>query len=142
MLCNTLSLDLFGGNERYKEDYINSLVDLSQDSLQSAPPKCALKMFGGELTIKEFRDSFKEHIIHKMIEYPMSISRDYIESVDIENVKNINKNVFTKIKSFEHSTNILDDKKVEETQNRIKNYENSKTNVVVKNKTIDRFLTF
>ena len=141
MLSNTLDISLFDNCQELKDNYISGLVNLSQDTLQSAPPRCSLKMFGGELTIDEFRASFKEHKVYKMIEYPMSISRDYIESVDIENVKNINKNVFTKIKSFEYSTNILDDKKVEETQNRIKKYENSKTNVVTNN-TIDRFLTF
>jgi hypothetical protein len=36
------------------------------------------------------------------------------------------------------STNILDNKKIEETQNRVKN---TKSNVITNN-TIDRFLTF
>lgn len=140
-LHDTLALNLFNGDQSLKDEYINCLVNLSQDVLQQAPHKCSLKMFGGDLTIDEFRNSFKEHKIYKMVEYPMNISRDYIESVDIENVKNINKNVFTKIKSYEYSTNILDDQKIEETQKRIKKCEDSKTNVVTNN-TIDKFLSF
>ena len=68
----------------------------------------------------------------------MSVSRDYIEKVDIQNVKNINVNVFNKINLMKTSTNILDTKKIEETQLRVKN---TKTNVITNN-SIDRFLTF
>ena len=141
-LSNSLSLEIFDNDQDLKNDYINGLLNLSQDILQRAPPKCCLKIFGGDLSIEEFRNSFKEHHIYKMIEYPMSISRDYIEEVDIQNVKNINKNVFNTINSFQHSTNILDDKKIEETHTRIKNISNSKSNVVVSNNSIDRFLSY
>ena len=137
-LHQILDLNIFDNNQLYKDDYITGLVDISNDNIQYAPPQCALKMFGGELTITEFRNSFKENRIYKMLEYPMSISRDYIEEVDIQNVKNINVNVFNKINSMKTSTNILDNKKIEETQNRVKNTKNN----VITNNTIDRFLTF
>jgi hypothetical protein len=133
-----LNLNLFGGNQEYKDNYINGLVSVSSDTIQEAPPQAALKMFGGELSITEFRNSFTENRIYKMMEYPMSIARDYIEKVDIQNVKNINVNVFNKINSMKTSTNILDTKKIEETQNRVKN---NKINVITNN-SIDRFLTF
>lgn len=133
-----LDPSIFGDNQEYKDNYIDGLVQVSSDTIQEAPPQSALKMFGGQLTITEFRNSFKENIIYKMLEYPMCISRDYIEKVDIQNVKNINVNVFNKINSMKTSTNILDDKKIEETQNRVKN---TKVNVITNN-SIDRFLSF
>lgn len=132
-----LDLSIFG-NQDYKDSYINGLVQVSSDRIQDAPHQSALKMFGGELTIEEFRNSFKENRIYKMMEYPMCVSRDYIEKVDIQNVKNINVNVFNKINSMKTSTNILDTKRIEETQNRVKN---TKINVITNN-SIDRFLTF
>ena len=137
-LGKILNLSIFGDNQVYKDNYINGLISVSSDTIQEAPPQAALKIFGGELSITEFRNSFTENRIYKMMEYPMSISRDYIEKVDIQNVKNINVNVFNKINSMKTSTNILDTKKIEETQNRVKN-----TNMnVVTNNSIDRFLTF
>lgn len=137
-LNKTLDLTLFDNDQSLKDDYITGLVQLCSDKIQEAPPKCSLQMFGGELTIDEFRNSFKENRIYKMLNYPLSVSRDYIEEVDIQNVKNININVFNKINSMKTSTNILDNKKIEETQSRVKN---TKTNVITNN-SIDRFLSF
>lgn len=133
-----LDLSIFGGNVELKNSYITGLVGIANDTIQEAPPQSSLKIFGGQLTIEEFRNSFQENRIYKMIKYPMSVSRDYIEKVNIQNVKNINVNVFTKINSMKTSTNILDTKKIEETQLRVKN---NKTNVITNN-SIDRFLTF
>lgn len=138
LLDKTLSLNVFDGNQEYKDTYINGLVQIGNDTIQEAPPQCSLKMFGGQLSITEFRNSFKENRIYKMLEYPMCISRDYIEKIDIQNVKNINSNVFNKINSMKTSTNILDTKKIEETQHRVKN---TKSNVITNN-SIDKFLTF
>ena len=137
-LETTLDLSIFGGNLELKNSYITGLVVIANDKIQQAPPQCSLKIFGGQLTINEFRNSFQENRIYKMIKYPMSVSRDYIEKVDIQNVKNINVNVFNKINLMKTSTNILDTKKIEETQLRVKN---TKTNVITNN-SIDRFLTF
>jgi hypothetical protein len=92
-------------------------------------------MFGGELTIEEFRNASKERKIYKMIEYPMYISRDYVEEVDLQNLKNFNKTVFNKqTNNFE--INKLDDKKLKEVKSRVN------SSVVVTNNSIDRFIRF
>lgn len=93
-LSNTLPLDLFDNKQELRDSYIEGLLELRTSSLEYAPPRCALKIFGGELSIEEFRASTKEHKIYKLIEYPLSISRDYVEEVDIKNVKRLNLKVF------------------------------------------------
>lgn len=108
----------------------------TKNDMKPAPPRCALKMFGGELTIDEFRASFTNHKIYKMVEYPMFISRDYVEEVDIVDLKNINTQVFK-----EHDASIstvrLDQKKVEEAKSRLSQYEHiTRTS----GNTIDKFL--
>jgi len=120
-----------------KESYIESLLELTCEKLQCAPPRSSLKIFGGELSIDEFRNSSKEHKIYKLIEYPMCISRDYIEEVDIQNVKTINMNVFSN--SSKH--NLLDDKKVQAAKNRVQTIQNNNSNVVTSNN-IDKFIKF
>jgi hypothetical protein len=70
-----------------------------------------------------------------MIEYPMYISRDYVEEVDLQNLKKVNKNLFGK-QQYIPQTNTLDDKKLEQVKNRIN------SSVVVTNNSIDRFITF
>jgi hypothetical protein len=107
---------------------------LLDSRLEPAPPRCALKMFGGELTIDEFRNSFKENRIYKMIEYPMFVSKDYIEEVDIQNVKRVNQTVFTE--AYHKVTN-LDDKRIEDARFRLSQIE--KTTITLGN-TIDKFI--
>jgi hypothetical protein len=87
-------IELFGGDFNLKEQYIQSLLDLVNTRLKPAPPRCTLKMFGGKLSIDEFRNAINERKIYKMIEYPLSVSRDYIEEIDIEHIKKINTKVF------------------------------------------------
>jgi hypothetical protein len=111
---------------------------LIDSHITPAPPRCSLKMFGGELTIEEFRNSTIENKIYKMIEYPMFVSNDYIEEIDIQNVKAANTKVFK-----ESTTNLkiynLDDKRVEDAKMRLSQIE--KSTVTVGN-TIDRFIKF
>lgn len=76
------------------ENYIQKLAVLVEKKLKSAPPRSALKMFGGELTIEEFRGQSNEKKIYKMIEYPMCIARDYIQEIDVQTLKNANATVF------------------------------------------------
>jgi hypothetical protein len=135
-LENTLNDEMFGNDIELKGKYIDALVKLSSEKLTPAPPRESLKMFGGELTIEEFRNNRNTYKIFKLIEYPMSVSRDYIEEVDIQNLKNINLNVFNQ--AYKHGNNILDDKKVNDAKNRI---QNSRDNVVTSN-SIDKFLKF
>jgi len=107
---------------------------LIDSELKPAPAQCSLKIFGGELSIEEFRNSTKENKIYKMIDYPMYISRDFIEEIDIQNVKAVNKNMFQ-----EKSIYNLDDKRVEDAKTRLSNIE--ETTVTLGN-TIDKFIKF
>lgn len=111
-------------------EYINKLVELSCDRLLAAPPRETLKAFGGKLTIEEFRAvTGKGAKIFKLIEYPMFISRDYIEEVDIETLKSINPNVFKEVQTARQPASI----------NKVTL---PKTNVVTSSNSIDRFLKF
>jgi hypothetical protein len=133
---NTKINELFKNDETYKEEYIKSLSSLIENELEKAPPRCSLKMFGGELSINEFRNANKERKIYKMIEYPMYISRDYIEEVDLQNLKNVNKNLFENQHNNLH-LNTLSNKRLEEAKTRV-----NSSSVVVTNNSIDRFITF
>jgi hypothetical protein len=104
--------------------------------LEPAPPRCTLKMFGGDLTIEEFRNSLKENKVYKMIQYPMYVCKDYIEEVDIQNVKKVNQNVFAE--NQQRITN-LDDKRIEDARIRLSQIE--KTTITLGN-TIDKFIKF
>jgi hypothetical protein len=101
-----------------------------------APPKESLKMFGGELSIEEFRSSTSESKIYKMMEYPMIVSRDYIEEIDIANVKNANVKVFEE-SSFTRVVN-LDDKRVNDARTRLSSQIEKST--VTRGNTIDKFI--
>lgn len=107
---------------------------LNDSELKHAPPRCSLKIFGGELTIDEFRNATRENKIYKMIDYPMYISRDFIEEIDIKNVKAVNKNIFQ-----EKSIYNLDDKRVEDARTRLLNIEQATVTV---GNTIDKFIKF
>lgn len=104
--------------------------------IQRAPPREALKMFGGELTIEEFRNSTTESKLYKMVEYPMIVSRDYIEEIDIANVKNANLKVFDE-NTFNRVVE-LDDKCVQDARTRLSS-QIEKTTVTLGN-TIDKFI--
>ena len=69
-----------------------------------------------------------------MIQYPMFVSKDYIEEVDITNVKRVNQNVFTETQQISYN---LDDKRIEDAKNRLSQIE--KTTVTFGN-TIDKFI--
>lgn len=136
MLHNDYTIqELFKNNPQYKDEYIQSLASFIDEPLEKAPPRCCLKMFGGELDIDDFRNSTKERKVYRMVEYPMYISRDYVEEVDLQNLKKINKNLFGK-QQYVQQSNTLDDKKLEEVKNRVT------SSVVVTNNSIDRFITF
>lgn len=104
--------------------------------IQRAPLREALKMFGGELTIEEFRSSSSESKIYRMVEYPMIVCRDYIEEIDIANVKNANLKVFEE-SSFTRVVN-LDDQRVHDARTRLSS-QIEKTTVTIGN-TIDKFI--
>ncbi len=125
-------------NGRMEEKYLmNSmyykLTGNDFKELKSAPSKYLLKMFGGQLTIDEFRNTNNK--IFKMIEYPMIITRDFVEEVDINNMKSINKKLFTQGSEVKNTSL---DKIIEDAKSRVKIEEAT----VVKGNTIDKFIQF
>lgn len=108
---------------------------LPGEPIDPAPPRCALKMFGGELTVDEFREATKQQRIYKMVEYPMFISRDYVEEVDIANIKSANTKLFDDA-TLTRAVN-LDDQRVSDAKQRLSQME--KTTITLGN-TIDRFI--
>lgn len=139
----------FGCMLSYKDDrklhqknyLINYLyTKLTGDSLNNvkpAPPRYTLRMFGGDLSIDEFRNASKENKVYKMIEYPMCIYKDYVEEIDIENIKNVNSKLFNK-ESISKLIK-LDDKRINDAQARISQMEST---VITNGNTIDKFIKF
>lgn len=105
-----------------------------------APPRESLKIFGGKLTIDEFRNMSNEKKVLKMIEYPMFVSRDYIEEIDIKNVKSANAKLFNDIidKSANIQNHNLDEKRIEDAKSRLQS-QIDKTTITIGN-TIDKFI--
>lgn len=129
-------------NKIFEKDYLVKYLykkltgEPAPHKLPAAPPRYTLKMFGGDLSIDEFRNSTTQNKIYKLIEYPMFISRDYIEEVDINNVKNANiklfdDNTFTKVMN-------LDEKRVKDAKLRLSS-QIDKTTITI-GKTIDQFI--
>lgn len=109
----------------------------SKCAAQQAPPRCSLRMFGGDLTIEEFRGAAQQHKIYKMVEYPMFVSKDYVEEVDVANVKKANISIF---KDDSQSKNIvLDEKRVQEAKARQAKIDKHS---VSNGNTIEKFITF
>jgi len=103
--------------------------------IPKAPPRISLKLFGGELTIEQFRNSTTENKMYKLVEYPMYVSKDYIEEIDIANVKSANNKIFDDT-SFTRVVN-LDEKRIQDAKQRLSQIE--KTTVTFGN-TIDKFI--
>ena len=146
VFCSFACMVSYKNDQRYKN--IDSLVkylykkitdvDMKQSlNMPCAPPRCVLKMFGGELTIDEFRSSTKENKIYKMIEYPMFMSKEYVEEIDILNIKNANTKVFDE-SSFTKVVN-LDEKRVADAKMRLRQIEKT---TVTNGNTIDKFINF
>lgn len=135
-------------NEVYVKNKQNQLIKFMYKKLTGefdinkrmvkAPSRFVLKMFGGALTIEEFRNSTKEGKIYKMVEYPMFISRDYIEEIDLSIVKNANSNIFdNKNETLFHKVIPLDNKKIIEAKTRV---EKSGNSVKTIGNTLDTFI--
>lgn len=63
-------------------------------SLSYAPPREMLKMFGGLMSIDDFRTSDTENKTFQMIKYPMTYTKDYIQVIDTNKIKNANQYIF------------------------------------------------
>lgn len=114
--------------------FIQSLIDLVDDPLISAPPKSILKMFGGQLSIEEFRNLSKESKTYKMLEYPLYLSRDYAEKLNLEHIKNINQNLFKPKQNSSTTNSTSTVKKIEEAKSR------TIAATVVSTNSIDKFI--
>lgn len=114
-------------------------TNLLQSKLKPAPCRSTLKMFGGQLSIEEFRNNFVENKIYKMVEYPMFISNDYMEEIDIKNIKKVNHKLFNENEQQTKIFNNLDDKRVEDAKTRLSIIENA---TVTLGNTIDKFIKF
>lgn len=58
--------------------------------IEPAPNRFMLRMFGGPLTIEEFRYANVRGKVYKLVEYPMHVSRDFIREIDIQSFKTTN----------------------------------------------------
>lgn len=110
-------------------------VNITDIAITPSPPRSVLKIFGGELSIEEFRDSVNQHKIYKMINYPMFIAKDYVEEVDLAHVKTVNMKVF-KDANVNKLIN-LDSDRVAEARLRLSELEKS---TISFGNTIDKFI--
>lgn len=152
LLAGTPTLsEIFTNSEadlKLKDEYLNSVSSFISSHLKEAPPRSTLKMFGGDLSIDEFRNSTKESKIYKMINYPLSISKDYVEEVDLQKIKDVNTLFFNQNKSkslYQQTLNNINntertEKQIEEAKKRITNTNNNI--IVTNNNSIDRFIKF
>lgn len=135
-------------SSRTSRDLINFLhfkLTGQQLKCSRAPPKWTLKMFGGELGIDAFRQSGNSDNdnakMYKMIYYPMFMSKDYVEEVDIANIKSANQNVFVSnshINAYK-GTPQTHDKLIRDARTRLSKMEDT---VVTPTNTIDKFIKF
>ena len=131
----------------YKLERYNPLVKLlyakitgtqvTKKQIIQAPPRCSLQMFGGKMTIDEFRSLANEDKIAKMVEYPMFVSRDYIEEIDIKNVKNANVKLFNDT-MHHYNVKTLDNQRIEDAKLRLQTQINATT--ITGSNTIDKFI--
>ena len=92
--------------------------------LIAAPDKYLLDIFGGPLTIDEFRKANETNKIYKILHYPMFISRDYIEEVDTKKLKDNNQSYLIKQPtSITLDTNLVNNarERMEQSENKIGN---------------------
>jgi hypothetical protein len=145
LFCSFACMTMYNDNCRVTKNENNCMIKqlytiLTESKLSSsikrAPLRECLQMFGGDLTIEEFRENFNESKLYKKIEYPMYISRDYIEEVDIKNTKDVNVNIFKDIFQTSNTDSL---KQINDAKRRLQTQIDKTT--VTKN-TIDKFINF
>lgn len=94
VFCSLECMKTYLNDNKKYEGYIDlfkymckKLSGKTYNDIKQAPPRQVLKIFGGDLDITEFRNTTK---IFKMVEYPLTVVRDYVEEIDINNIKNMN----------------------------------------------------
>ena len=92
--CSIPCVYTWYNNSKYiKNPTILSLIKFlnrkitGMNTLNEAPPRETLKIFGGDLSIEEFRKKSNSGNIFKMINYPMIIIKEFIEEIDLTNLK-------------------------------------------------------
>lgn len=93
--CSTACVLSWYNNSKYIKDakiftlikFMNKKLTGNSSNLVPAPPRETLKIFGGDLTIKEFREKSNNGTIFKMINYPMIVIKEFIEEIDLTNLK-------------------------------------------------------
>jgi hypothetical protein len=142
VFCSFACMIAFAKNERLFKRYLIRFFyckltgeSIIEANLPCAPPRCALKMFGGEMSIEEFRQKSSEKAIYKMIDYPLYISRDYVQEVDTVNMRTANFKVFED--AVTQKVVNLDEKRVKDARLRLSQIEK---NTVTIGNTIDKFI--
>lgn len=98
--------------------------------LSEAPPRETLRIFGGELTIDQFRKrSDGNGKLFKMIHYPMIVTKEFVEEIDLLNLKIHNK------QNPISTTPTTTDKEIKDAKIRLSKIEKPNTE-----NTIDKFL--
>lgn len=87
-----------------------------QDKITPAPPRECLRKFGGELSIDEFRNATHNMKAYKMIEYPMIVIKEFIEEIDLNNLKVQNKRLQ---KTFQNKDFTLKENTIEQAKLRL-----------------------
>jgi hypothetical protein len=100
----------------------------------SAPPRETLKIFGGKFSIEEFRKATNNGYLYKLIDYPMVIVKEFVEEIDLNNLRLHNEKLnraATENETITKPTNLVQNAKI-----RIK----SKLEKLSTENTIDKFL--
>jgi hypothetical protein len=94
--CSTACVLSWYNNSKYIKDakiftlikFMNKkLTGGNSSNLIPAPPRETLRIFGGDLTINEFREKSNNGTLYKMINYPMIVIKEFIEEIDLTNLK-------------------------------------------------------
>lgn len=122
-------------NSTYKYLILDLYILLTGEKrkLLPAPPKEVLKMFGGKLSIEEFRNATETGKIYKMIEYPMFVFSVFVEEIDVKNMIKSNQNNYTEKTSTEQN------KMFSEAKSRLEKANNT---TITSENTIEKFISF
>lgn len=99
---------IFEKHKHHISHMFKTLSGKDPSEMRDAPFTRCLKIFGGNLSIEEYRQA-SETKIFKYIRYPMHLVRDYIEEIDLDKLKKSNDYIFKNCKSTgKKKNNIMD----------------------------------
>ncbi len=106
-------------------------------SLSYAPPREMLKMFGGTMSIDDFRNINTVNKTFQMIKYPMTYTRDYIQVINTDRIKSANEFIFNNDRNISN----LDQHMITEAQERLAKLNlNSNTNTNTNINSIEQYI--